>query len=66
MAKKKTKLAARAAELEAAVVALFTGSPTAPAKRKKRKAKKVVKRAKKAAKKVKKTVKKANKMAKKR
>ena len=56
---KKSKLAERAAELEAAVVGLFTGTPApaAPAKKKKRrKAKKakVVKAAKKTAKKAKK------------
>jgi hypothetical protein len=49
MAKKKSKLAKRAAELEAAVAGLFTGKPA----KKKRKAKKakVVKAAKKPAKK---------------
>ena len=64
MAKKKSKLAKRAAELEAAVAGLFTGGP-ARKKTKKRKAKKakVVKKAKKA---VKKTGKKARKKAKKR
>ena len=35
MAKKKSKLATRAAELEAAVAGLFSGSP-APAKKKKK------------------------------
>ena len=56
MAKKNSKLAKRAAELEAAVAGLFTGTPTKKTK-KRRKAKKakVVKAAKKA---VKKTVKK--------
>lgn len=65
---KKSKLAARAAELEAAVAGLFTGTPAAvPAKKKRRKAKKakvvkaVVKKVKKAAKKAKKTKKKAKK-----
>jgi hypothetical protein len=65
---KKSKLAARAAELEAAVAGLFTGTPAAPAKKKKRrKAKKakVVKAARKAVKKVKKAAKKAVKKAKK-
>ncbi|HKU54558.1 MAG TPA: hypothetical protein VJP60_04295 [Rhizomicrobium sp.] len=64
---KKSKLAARAAELEAAVAGLFTGTPAAPAKKKRRKAKKakVVKVAKKAAKKVKKAAKKPVKKAKK-
>ncbi|HKX36041.1 MAG TPA: hypothetical protein VJM79_05170 [Rhizorhapis sp.] len=69
---KKSKLAARAAELEAAVAGLFTGTPAvAPAKKKRRKAKKakVVKAAqksvKKTAKKVKKAAKKAVKKAKK-
>ena len=56
MAKKKSKLAKRAAELEAAVAGLFTGKPA----KKKRKAKKakVVKAAKKV---VKKAAKKATK-----
>jgi hypothetical protein len=65
---KKSKLAARAAELEAAVAGLFTGAPAAPAKKKKRrKAKKakVVKAAKKTVKKAKKAAKKAVKKAKK-
>ena len=55
MAKKKSKLAKRAAELEAAVAGLFSGAP-APAKKKKKKAKKakVVKAAKKVVKKAKK------------
>ena len=42
---KKSKLAQRAAELEAAVAGLFTGTsaaPAAPAKKKRRKAKKAV------------------------
>ena len=66
MAKKKSKLAARAAELEAAVVGLFTGTPAAPAKKKKRKAKKAAKTVKKTAKKAKKTAKKTKTKAKKR
>ena len=37
---KKSKLAVRAAELEAAVAGLFTGTPAAPAKKTKKKAKK--------------------------
>jgi hypothetical protein len=64
---KKSKLAARAAELEAAVAGLFTGTP-APAQKKKRRTAqkaKVVKTAKKAVKKAKKTAKKAVKKAKK-
>jgi hypothetical protein len=67
---KKSKLAARAAELEAAVAGLFTGTPAAPAKKKRRKAKKakvvkLAKTAKKTVKKVKKAAKKAVKKAKK-
>ena len=57
MAKKKSKLAKRAAELEAAVAGLFTRYPAAPAKKKKRKKSKkakVVKAAKKTVKKAKK------------
>ena len=37
----KSKLAARVAELEAAVAGLFTGTPAAPARKKRAKAKKV-------------------------
>ena len=60
---KKSKLAVRTAELEAAVAGLFTGTP-GPAKKKKKKKKakkaKVVKAAKKTAKKAKKATKKAS------
>jgi len=64
---KKSKLAARAAELEAAVAGLFTGTPAAVPAKKRRKAKKakVVKAAKKGVKKVKKAAKKAVKKTKK-
>ena len=44
MAKKKSKLAKRAAELEAAVAGLFSGTPAAPAKKKKRKKSKKAKK----------------------
>jgi len=59
---KKSKLAARVAELEAAVAGLFTGTPAAPAKKKRRKAKKATVKA--AARKVKKATKRAVRKAK--
>jgi hypothetical protein len=55
---KKSKLAVRAAELEAAVAGLFTGTPAPAKKKKKKKAKKAKKATKKAAKKAKKKTKK--------
>ncbi|MCX7280127.1 MAG: hypothetical protein NTX21_00875 [Alphaproteobacteria bacterium] len=64
MAKKKSKLAKRAAELEAAVAGLFSGA-RAPVKKKKAKKAKVVKAAKKVVKKAKKAAKKFVKKAKK-